>query len=398
MHHASSEETGKVADTFASVDQDQWKLLANAMPQLVWIAEPDGTVTYYNDRVYEYLGAQKNEQNTWEWSLLLHPDDLAITEQAWTTSLRTGKIYEVEHRVQMADGSFRWHLSRGFPQFNAEGKIERWFGTATDIHNQVLFKEELNRKVEERTAALSHLNEQLLSYNKELEDFAFITSHDLQEPLRKIKLFCSLLMQRASSKLNESENRYLNKIFETAGGMKTVLHSLLQYSELTERDTPVPVNLEEIVRVVLDKHEAIIENKNAVIQVTALPTIKAVLHQMHELFYHLINNALKFSKEGVQPVVHVEAYTPEKEELPKGLPRDRVYVAISIKDNGIGFDSGSAEKIFTIFQRLHDRNKYEGMGMGLVLCKKIVHRHSGKIWAESRVNEGTTFTIILPVT
>lgn len=391
-------ETDIVADHNTPEHQDQWKLLANAMPQLVWIAEADGTVVYYNDRVNEYSGAQKNEQNIWEWSPLLHPDDLAITEQAWTTSLRTGKVYEVEHRAQMADGSFRWHLSRGFPQFNAEGRIERWFGTATDIHNQVLFKEELNRKVEERTAALSQLNEQLRSYNKELEDFAFITSHDLQEPLRKIKLFCSLLMQRASNQLNESENKYLNKIFETAGSMKTILNSLLQYSEFNERDTPVSVNLEEIVRVVLDKHETIIGNKNAVIQVTALPTIKAVPHQMHELFYNLINNALKFSREGVQPIIHIDTYTPQEEDLPKGFKSDWAYVAISIKDNGLGFDSGSAEKIFTIFQRLHDRNKYEGTGMGLVLCKKIVHRHGGKIWAESRVNEGTRFTIILPVT
>lgn len=390
-------ETNIVTDHNTPEHQDQWKLLANAMPQLVWIAEADGTVTYYNDRVFEYSGARKNEQNTWEWSLLLHPDDLVITEQAWTTSLRTGKVYEVEHRVQMADGSFRWHLSRGFPQFNAEGKIEKWFGTATDIHNQILFKEELNRKVEERTAALSQLNEQLRSYNKELEDFAFITSHDLQEPLRKIKLFCSLLMQRASSQLNESENRYLNKIFETAGGMKTILSSLLQYSEFNERDTPVQVNLGEIVNVVLDKHKTIIEKKNALIQVTAQPTIKAVPHQMHELFYNLINNALKFSREDVQPIIYIETYTPQEHDLPKGFISDRAYVAISIKDNGIGFDQEAAEKIFTIFQRFHDRNKYEGTGMGLVLCKKIVHRHGGKIWAEAKVNEGATFKILLPV-
>ena len=390
-------ETGNVADDNQSVNQDQWKLLANAMPQLVWIAEADGTVIYYNDRVFEYSGARKNEDNNWEWSLLLHPDDLAITEQAWTTSLRTGKVYEVEHRVQMADGTFRWHLSRGIPQFGKEGKIEKWFGTATDIHNQVLFKEELNRKVEERTAELSHLNEQLRSYNKELEDFAFITSHDLQEPLRKIKLFCSLVIQRAGSKLNESENRYLNKIFETAGGMKSILYSLLQYSEINERDTAVPVSLEEIVRVVVDKHKKIIKAKNASIQVTPLPTIKAVPHQMHELFYQLINNALKFSREDVQPVIEVKAYTPEQGDLTKGPGKNSAYVGISIKDNGIGFNPEAAEKIFTIFQRLHDRDRYEGSGMGLVLCKKVVHRHGGRIWAEAKETEGATFKILLPV-
>jgi PAS domain S-box-containing protein len=112
----------------------QWILLANAMPQLVWIAEPDGTVTYYNDRVYEYSGARKNN-NAWEWDLLLHPEDRHMTEQAWIHSVRTGSVYEIEHRVQMADGSYRWHLSRGYPQVDAGGKIIKWFGTATDIHN-----------------------------------------------------------------------------------------------------------------------------------------------------------------------------------------------------------------------------------------------------------------------
>ena len=155
------------------------------MPQLVWTAEPDGRVDYYNRRLAEYASIPEGEQGSWRWRLALHPDDRERTETAWQQAVAGGGMYEVEHRIQTLGGEYRWHLSRGLPARDRQGRVIKWYGTSTDIHEQKLAQEELSQREQELESLLPALGRS----NRDLEQFAYVASHDLQEPLRKIQAF-----------------------------------------------------------------------------------------------------------------------------------------------------------------------------------------------------------------
>jgi light-regulated signal transduction histidine kinase (bacteriophytochrome) len=265
-------------------------------------------------------------------------------------------------------------------------------GTSTDIHDQILLTEELERKVNERT----HL---LQVSNNELEQFAHISSHDLQEPLRKIRTFADLLKENGDQNLNDTSKRYIDKICTTAERMSDSLKALLNFTRLHREEKFVQVNLNEIVAHILIDLELMITQKNAVVQIGDLPVLKAIPIQMQQLFYNLINNALKFSTKDRAPEIVITSKQMGDEQI-KSLPQlifYKQYFEIIVKDNGIGFDQIHSDKIFTIFQRLHTRAEYEGTGIGLSLVKKVVNNHKGEIHAVSQLGVGTSFHIILPI-
>ena len=220
--------------------------------------------------------------------------------------------------------------------------------------------------------------------NHELEQFAFIASHDLQEPLRKIQAFGNLLGTKCSDKLDEQGKDYLTRMQNAAKRMQQLIRDLLKYSRVATRPEPLDtVDLREAVMEVISDLELRIERLGANVEVFELPAIKAVKSQIHQLFQNLIANALKFHGEE-QP--HIKIYSQRT---------DHDY-RIFVEDNGIGFDEQFLDRIFTPFQRLHGRSAYEGTGMGLAICRKIVERHGGSITAKSKPGEGSTFIITLP--
>lgn len=618
--------------------------LANALPQLVWIAGPDGTVSYYNDQVAHFAGAERLPNGSWRWEGLLHPDDVQPTTEAWTAAVASGAVYEKEHRVRMKNGSWRWHLSRGYPHRSQEGKVLTWYGTATDIHalkqaeenlayqkelletvtrnttgalfmldrecrlvyqndaaarmtgytlgelqgkslhehvhhsrpdgrpypleecplaaalerqqqaageevfvrkdgtffpvyysvsplvvegapvgmvmevrdvteekkvqqalqeseerlrvataaagigtwsydvrrdivyasdqykrlfglspdRQMTYELFLNAVVDEDRARTDAMNRaviemqagqtdyeweyrvrgiedgqlrwlrargkmytgpdgrplrfagavmditdekrftdrlealvarrtaELQSSNEDLMRFAHVASHDLKEPLRKIRTFASRLHDDTESNLSERGRMYLNKVESAAERMSNMIEGVLTYSTVSaSSEAPQPVDLGEVVQHILVDLEVLIQQKEARITAQDLPVVTGAPVLLHQLFYNLVNNSLKFARTGMPPRIDIQADT-----LPAANGR---LARIVVKDNGIGFGPEHAEVIFDTFTRLNPKDRFEGTGLGLSLCKKIVERHGGTITAQGVEGEGATFTITLPL-
>lgn len=254
-----------------------------------------------------------------------------------------------------------------------------------EITNKGLEKEIVKRKeVENELKEHSH---SLTQSNQELQDFAYVASHDLQEPLRKIQAFGDLLETEFGRELGEG-TEYVSRMRNAASRMSILIEDLLDFSRVsTKRQTNVKVDLNEIVRDVVSDLEARITSTNGVVDVQTLPTVWADPTHMRQLFQNLISNALKFHRAGVAPIVKVYS------EVSK--PSDDTY-RVFIEDNGIGFDEKYLDRIFSVFQRLHGKDAYEGTGIGLAVCRKIVERYSGTIAATSRKDIGSTFILDLP--
>lgn len=618
--------------------------LANALPQLVWIAGPDGAVSYYNDQVARFAGAERLAGGSWRWEGLLHPDDLHPTAQAWQQAIATGKVYEKEHRVRMKDGSWRWYLSRGYPHRNAAGEVLEWYGTATDIdevkraeedlayqkglletvtrnttgalfmldsacrlvyqneaatrmtgysfeelkgkslhahihhsrpdgspypqeecplaaalqdcrqasgeevfirkdgsmfpvsyavspivvdsapmgmvmevrdateekkvqqalqqseerlrvataaagigtwsydlvhdvvyaddqykrlfglspHREMTYELFLNAVVEEDRARTDAMNRaviemqagltdyeweyrvrgiedgqlrwlkargkvypgpdgrpqrftgavmditdqkrfterlealvhqrtrELQASNEDLQQFAHVASHDLKEPLRKIRTFAGRLHDDRSSQLSERGQLYLSKVEGAAERMWNMIEGVLAYSTVSSsKEAPQTVDLSGVIKGIAADLEVIIHQKEASLEVASLPVVVGAPVLIHQLFYNLVNNALKFTRPGTPPRISITAGAVQEER--------GVFARIEVSDNGIGFGPEHATKIFETFTRLNPKDQFEGTGLGLSLCKKIVERHGGTITARSVEGKGSTFTVTLPL-
>jgi two-component system CheB/CheR fusion protein len=227
--------------------------------------------------------------------------------------------------------------------------------------------------------------------------FASITSHDLKEPLRKIHIFSNMLRDRFHSDDGTPAADYLDRIIRSASRMTRLINDLLDYSRLSADSFFQPTDLTVVVQEVLGDIELAIADKKAEITVADLPVIDAIPGQIRQIFQNLISNALKFSRNGVVPQVTIKGELTSKLAYEGHADPSGQYCRISVKDNGIGFDEQYARKIFVIFQRLHDREKYDGTGIGLAIAKKIVERHNGIITANGKEDEGAEFIFVLPL-
>jgi light-regulated signal transduction histidine kinase (bacteriophytochrome) len=257
----------------------------------------------------------------------------------------------------------------------------------------------LQIRVQERTEDLIKANETLASMNRELEHFTFAASHDMQEPLRKVSTFSTFLLERYPEQLDDAAKTYLVKIGTSVRRMKSMINDLLNYSQQTMEGQQVRVlDLNELMNDIETDLELVIQQKKACIIKDRLPVMSARPEQINQLFFNLYSNALKFSKPGmpVQINIRCKPATPE-DFLFFNIPDLRKkYIKISFSDNGIGFDQQYAEQIFNLFKRLHGKSEYEGTGIGLGLCKKIVESYNGAIRAESERGKGATFHLLLP--
>lgn len=365
--------------------------ILDALPQMAWTADTQGAITYLTESWYFYTGQKTEEALGSGWVPFVFSEDRDRFMDHWNDSIKTGSPFQQAARYKNTKGQYRWHLARASAIRDSTGQINMWVGTYTDIHDQILLTEELERKVKERTHSLE-------VSNSELEQFAHVSSHDLQEPLRKIRTFAELLKGDSYDDLGDNSKKYLDKISTTAERMSASLKALLNFTRLRREDNFASVNLNETAAQVLVDLELMITQKNARVDVGTLPVINAVPIQMQQLFYNLINNALKFSQNDIAPSIEIRSRQLMEEELVRfpQLQHFKEYHEIVVKDNGIGFDQKYAEQIFTIFQRLHPQTKYEGTGIGLSLVKKVVSNHGGEILVQSKQNEGTIFYIILP--
>ena len=246
--------------------------------------------------------------------------------------------------------------------------------------------------------ALKKFSIKLQESNRELHSFAHEVAHDLQEPLRKIGIFSNILKKRTESQIDTKSQEYINRIIQAIDRMKNLISGLLIYSRITNRNEPyIPVNLIDVMNEVLSDLEPVIGQAHANIEIEKLPTIKANPLQMHQLIQNLISNGLKYRKKNQAPLLKIYSKSLRKTKNIPGRSISRKYCQLYIKDNGIGIEKKYQEKIFQIFQRLHNREEYDGTGIGLAICQKIVERHEGYIRVQSKLGEGTTFIVTLPV-
>lgn len=251
----------------------------------------------------------------------------------------------------------------------------------------------LEEKVEQRTAEIKHYAEELERSNKELEDFAFVASHDLQEPLRKIRAFGDRLNKNYSANLGEQGQDYLARMHSASERMSRLIEDLLTFSRVTTRPREcVAIDLNILIKDVLENLDYAITERDAEVSFESLPIIEGDSSQIHQVFNNLLSNSLKFTASDIKPLIHIRS------EFFRELPEAEEFVIISVTDNGIGFDEQYKDRIFNLFQRLHGKNEYSGTGIGLAICRKIVETHRGKIEVASEVGTGTVFKIFLPLT
>ena len=375
----------------------EFRFVTDFMPQMVWVTKPDGYHEYYNKRWYDYTGLDQDTSQDKGWSLVLHPDDYDRTWVVWRHSLETGENYEIEYRMRGSDGTYRWFLGRAIPLRDEAGNIIKWFGTCTDIHDQKTMSDVLELKVKERTQELQDANTELEISNNELMQFASVASHDLKEPLRKIHMFSNIIKERYMAESPSGALDYMNRIIRSSARMTKLIDDLLTYSRLSINTLFESTNLNSIINEVLSDLELFITEKGAVVTVDDFPNMEVVPGQMRQVFQNIISNALKFSRPDVPPHITITSELIAEPDFEAAAANRGEYCRISIADNGIGFDEQYTAKIFTIFQRLHSREKYEGTGIGLAITKKIIEKHNGWITARSTAGGGSTFVIILPL-
>ena len=509
-----------------------FRLLSNSMPQFVWTSDVKGNLDYFNQAVYDYSGRTAEDFPTNEWLSIVHPDDRTENVSKWINAITNGTEFIFEHRFRNHAGNYRWQLSRALPQYDDNGKINRWVGTSTDIDDQKNLSDNLAVQVTEHTQELTRLNKglqlknsifaqaeenaligsyswdlengnqeysdnlfrlfgykpneivpslenfyalihpddrekmindadlelmkskkivvsnyriftkdgqlknlrsigkiigknesmligtvqdisqdiflnevlrvkniELLKINAELESFNYVASHDLQEPLRKIQAFSQRILQQEGSKFSSAAQHYFSRIIASAERMQNLINALISYAhaDAITKET-ISINLNTTLKQVKNDLQELVDEKNATIIFEQLPVINAVDVQIHQLFINLITNALKYSKEGVDPIVEITATCIAGSEIENAVANKKIaYWHIRVSDNGIGFEQEYEHKIFELFQRLHNGNEYTGTGIGLSICKKIVLNHQGFILASGIPGIGSQFNIYFPM-
>jgi signal transduction histidine kinase len=362
--------------------EEKLRALTLATSEVIYRMSPDWMEMYHLGG-RNFLSDTGKPISDWMEKYII-PEETDLVVRTIGEAIAEKKMFQLEHRVIQADGSTGWTFSRAIPILDKQGNILEWFGAASDITAQKQYQSELESRVEYRTRELQRSNE-------DLQQFAHVASHDLKEPVRKIKTFSFRIQDEINQSTNSNIRVYLDKILNSAERMSLMIEGVLKYSKVnaTQQNFGV-VNLQNTVADIQGDLEILIEQKNAEFNVSKLPSIEGVQVLIYQLFSNLINNSLKFIKEGVRPVITIIGAT----ESVKGVE----FARIQLSDNGIGFDPIHNKAIFNTFTRLHTRDEFDGTGLGLSLCRKIAEFHGGSIEAGGQKNIGATFIVNLPLT
>lgn len=348
----------------------------------------------WSDGLLEVFGYNPHDFESKDLTFGFYQKHIPEHEREYTSSISNQSVsekktyYEFEHSIIDAKGEYKYLAIKGKCYLDDNGEVVKVLGTSADITQIKNYEVALEEKIKE-----------LFRSNQDLEQFAYIASHDLQEPLRKITAFANKLIERCADGLSEEGHFFIDRILSSSDRMKSLIDNLLAYSRISRNNLPLPsteVNLTQIIQNAIGDLELVISKKKAKIIVGDMPTIQAFASQMHQLFLNLISNAIKFVDENTPPQVSISANVASVEEILKLKLVENKYWKISISDNGIGIEDEFKEHIFTMFHRIHGNAEFEGTGLGLAICKKIIENHFGAILVESNQNQGTTFTLFLP--
>lgn len=372
-------------------ERDLLHTIVDNLPDYIYAKDRQGRFVLNNTAHAGDLGAESPDEMKGKSDFDYHPRELA--EQFFTDEQRiiaTGQsvINQEQYKARRGDksGKKRWSFTSKVVWRDRNGDVLGTVGITRDIHEFKQTQEAL-RQSEEK---LRVFTAQLERSNHELQDFAYVTSHDLQEPLRKIVVFGDRLKEKCSDLLPEESRDYLERMQRAATRMQTLISDLLSFSRVTTKARPfAPVDLSEVAHEVASDLEARIEQAKGKVEIGSLPVIDAEKMQMRQLLQNLIGNALKFHKPGESPQVNVSSRKITSEA-------GRELCELTVSDNGIGFDEKYLDRIFHVFQRLHTREEYEGNGMGLAIVRKIALYHGGDVTAKSKPGFGAAFIVTLP--
>lgn len=398
--------TDKVAQRFSGTLQDitqqylsrqkleeseaRLSMIVDASELGTWELDVVSQQVYCSDKCLTILGQNSSNPTRAELLQNIHPEDLKIRELAFLHGLNTGQLrYEV--RFIHPDGNIHWVENRGRLLYDEGGTPVKMIGTVRDITEQKSFAQELERKVLQRTAELERMN-------AELKSFAYIASHDLQEPLRKIQTFISRIVEREADNLSPAGKDSFSRVQNAANRMQKLIEDLLTYSRTntTERKFE-EVEVEKLIEEVRSEMREDFIQSNGALDVEVTGTIKVVAFQFKQVLQNLISNSLKFSKPDVAPVIEIRGGVVNTANIPFAVSPETRFYHLSITDNSIGFEQQYSERIFELFQRLHGKDEYKGTGIGLAIVKKIVESHGGYIAATSTAGNGARFDIYIPV-
>ncbi len=380
-------------------DRELWfRNMADNAPVMIWVGDTINQRNFFNNTWLNFTGNTLEQEIGRGWERGIHPNDQQMFMSLYQKKFDKHETFQIEFRLKRHDGEYRWISDSVKPTYSSDGTFAGYIGSCTEVHDKKMYNQELEKKVRQRTKDLQAINMELQRSNGELQQFAYVASHDLQEPLRKIMTFADRI-ERFKENLPEAGALYLSKIVDSSQRMTRLIDDLLNLSRLSKTDDKFQkVNLNDVLNNVLVDFELAIQQKKAEVVIENLPIINAIGLQMEQLFHNLLSNAFKFSKEDAPCVIKVSCRYLTSSEVAQSteLSNKLKYVEIKVEDNGIGFSEEFAERIFVIFQRLNEKAVYPGTGIGLAICKKIVSNHGGQISASSTEGEGAVFKIILP--
>lgn len=376
------------------------QLIKNA-PDAILVTDESGMINLWNPKSEKLFGWKEKEIIGEKFiDKIISPDNQPQKKKIEKIFKSKSKLSQNADILTVNKKGKNIHASFTISQFVQKGRA-LFIIFIRDITKEKNTSSELLAKsseLEKLIASLELKNFELITANKELESFNYIASHDLQEPLRKIQTFASRIIEDDKFVLPKNIGGYINKIVDSSLRMKTLINDILRFSQSTQQEGNFEaIDLNIVLEEVKDSLSASIERKNAKIDSAALPIVNGIHFQIHQLLLNILGNALKYSKETISPLIEISADTVKGSHIKLPMAVKEInYFKISIKDNGIGFDKEHSNKVFELFQRLHNNAYYSGTGIGLAICKKIVHKHKGFITANSSLNKGSTFQIYLP--
>ncbi|WP_111309114.1 sensor histidine kinase [Confluentibacter sediminis] len=355
-----------------------------------WIWDIDTNTFKYSDNLYRLLGEepQSFESTVENFMKFVHPEDAEKLSREIEKMITNKDLPFVYYRIIQKNGTIRHFKGYGKLHESSDGG-KKLLGTITDITDEI-----------DNLRILEDRNLELERNNRELSAFNYVASHDLQEPLRKIQTFLSRLEDKESSKLSEVGLTYIDRIKNASTRMRLLIDDLLQFSRTNRADNVFEVSdINELLESAKQDLAEIISEEDAIINSDKFPKINVIPFQIQQLFLNLISNSLKYKSKDRIPEIHITYSKIKASDDPEILkPKKPYYHKIIFTDNGIGFDNEYAEKIFVLFNRLHNKDEYSGTGIGLSICKKIIENHQGFIFANGKPLVGATFTVYLPIT
>lgn len=346
----------------------EFRFLTDAIPQIVWRANEKGEVDFFNENWHQYTGQKKTRESFSQWAAAIHPDDRLPTVGLWEEGIAQGTKMEMEFRL--LDGkrqTYRWHLTRAIPMTDSEGNISKWFSTATDIHDNKLQRQELEKT------------------NEELDNFVYVASHDLKTPINNLDGLMKILESRMSEETKKAAAPVRTMMSKSIEQLKMTVNDLADVSRLqrTEDEEEIKlVNVKELIEEFKNNHHMLMRETGARIEEELeLADLRFSRQHLRSILDNLLSNSLKYRTQGRLLRIKVQTYET-----------DTHYVVV-VQDNGLGIKAEYHEKIFEMFRRFH--KQAEGSGVGLYIVKRLVEKHQGHIMVESEPEKGSTFRIYL---